>query len=395
MSNDFNQIIDRSRTNSAKWATPGLAESYKHAPYPLPMSVGDMDFRVPKTVIDILSERVCQGVFGYPDDTTQSYLKAFTMWQKRRFNWSISQNWIVPTQGAVTGLKAAIRTFTKPGDKIIALPPVYGRFFRNDISLDRRVVCVPLQLSNNQYQIDYETLEAVMKNDTKIIILCNPNNPTGTVWSKKELHSLAELCLRYGTFVIADEVHQDLVVSKTKQYTLFASLNKAIAQRCIVATSAGKSFNLSGLQCANFIIPNEQLRNIFVDQLVWYTSKQTNILSMIATEAAYAEGEAWLDELLAYIRSNQTYFSDALSIFSSKLTVYEADALYYAWIDCRALGVPYSDLQTYFAQEVGICVARGDSFGAIGDGYVRVNLACPRPIVEEAVRRLKRALTIS
>jgi cystathionine beta-lyase len=386
---DFDQAIDRSRSNPAKWQFPEFAVSADGTdPRILPMAVGDMDFRCPPAVIDALSEVVKQGTFGYVAGPSRGYLQAVTRWQLKRFGWVISDHWIVVTQGAVMGLKVAIDALSKPGDTLAVPTPVYGRLFSEDVTHGRTVLTVPLRLRGGTYQFDADRLESVIRLGVRVLLLCNPHNPTGSVWSRDDLMAIGEICERHGTWIVSDELHQDLVTNPLVRHTPLASLRPHIAARTITITSASKTFNLSGLQCANVIISDQRLRGLYVEALRLRSSSAINLLGLVATEAAYNDGETWVDALVEYLHANQIQFRSALCRHCpSAVTVCDADALYFAWLDARQLGMRTAALQQTIANRAGVWAERGDRFGAEGEGFLRVNLACPRTVVLEAARR--------
>lgn len=386
---NFDEIIDRKASNSMKWtgASKFLAGLNPDADL-LPMWVADMDFRAPPVVLEALHEAVNHGVFGYPGGAMPSYLNAIVSWQGRRFGWDISPEWIVQISGIIQGVKTAIQAFSHPGDSILIQPPVYAHFRDDVLANGRRVTTAPLVLENGRYQFDPVVFERAILPNTKMFILCNPHNPTGNVWSEEELRAMGEICLRRGVLVIADEIHEDLVLNPGKRHTPFGSLGEHFRQNSVTCTSPSKTFNLAGLQSANVIIPNTRLREEFSRQLDRNAFELVNVLGMVAAEAAYAHGEPWLEAMLSYVRDNHLYFANAIHAANIGMTVLSADALYLSWIDCRGFITDPEHLNRFLVQEARIWLDHGPKFGVEGEGFMRINLACPRSTVDEAVKRI-------
>lgn len=390
---EFDKCVDRRATNSMKWGAPHKFLTPKQcAAEPLPMWVADMDFRAPEPVIEALQDAVAFGNFGYPSGPTRGYLEAVIAWQSKRFGWAVDPTWIVPTSGVITALKIAIQAFTAPGESVLIQPPVYAHF-HDDVALNgRRVAPAPLVLENGRYRFDAATFEQAIRDDTRLFILSNPHNPTGNVWSENDLRTMGEICLRHNILVIADEIHQDFVLAPSLRHIPFASLDPRFAARSLTCTSASKTFNLAGLQCANLIISNSRLRAEFVRQLDRNQFNSINLLGMVATEAAYTYGEHWLDSMLVYIRGNQQHFAATVNNAGWDLRVHEMDALYLAWIDCRALGLPAEELENFMLTCARIWFDKGQKFGIEGHGFLRANLGCPRAVVDDALARLSQTM---
>ncbi|MDC7710833.1 MalY/PatB family protein [Vogesella indigofera] len=392
--NEFDEVIDRRSSNSMKWEVSSKFLTHaQRAVDPLPMWVADMDFRAPQAVIDALHEAVSFGVFGYPAGPSKGYLEAISEWQQRRFGWEIESEWIVPISGVIAGLKTAIQAFSSAGDSILIQPPVYSHFHSDVIINGRHITAAPLTLDNNRYQFDPVIFEKAIRDDTKIFILSNPHNPTGNVWSEEELRTMGEICLRHDVLVVADEIHQDFVLSPSRHHIPFASIDPRFSENSITCTSASKTFNLAGLQCANLIIPNSRLRWQFNRRLDKNQFTLVNLMGMVATEAAYRHGEDWLERLLKYIHGNHMHFATAINGAGLGIKVHEMDSLYLAWMDCRALDMPAADLEDFIITRGRIWFDKGQKFGVDGHGFLRANLACPRSVVDEAISRLGKILS--
>jgi cystathionine beta-lyase len=389
----FDELVDRRHSNSMKWARPeAFLAPDEVAADPLPMWVADTDFKAPPVVIEALHDAVDHGVFGYPAGATESYLSAVVQWQAKRFGWEIDPAWVFQTAGIITSLKTAVQAFSSPGDSVLIQPPVYAHF-HNDVLLNgRHLAPAPLERTETGYRFDAATFEAAIRPDTKLFILSNPHNPTGNVWTEDELRTMGEICALHGVMVIADEIHQDLIINPTLQHVPFASLGAEFAMNSITCTAPIKTFNLPGLQSANVFIPNRRLRDDFVRQYDRNIFPLVNVLGMVAAEAAYAHGEPWLEGMLTYLRANHAHFAASVNRATDRVQVLPADSLYLTWMDCRNLGLDAAALDRFMLLQARLWLDEGQKFGVEGHGYMRVNLGCPRSTVDEAIRRLTTAL---
>ncbi|RAZ72967.1 MalY/PatB family protein [Mesorhizobium atlanticum] len=390
---NFDEAIDRRGSNSLKWdSVKAFLPAEAAAADPLPMWVADMDFRAPQPVIDALVKAAQAAVFGYSFGASDSYVAAVTAWQYRRFGWDVWPEWVVPVSGVITALKTIVQAFSAPGDTVLIQPPVYAHFHDDVLVNGRFPVSAPLIRTEDGYRYDATVFEAAIQPNTRIFILSNPHNPTGKVWTKDELRSMGEICARRGVLVVSDEIHQDLIMNLACMHVPFASLATTFAENSITCTAPSKTFNLPGLQCANAFIPNERLRAQFQRQLERNLYPKVNAFGMVAAEAAYSQGEAWLDHLIVYVRANHARFATEINKLNAGLKVLPADALYLAWMDCRALGMDAAALETFMLTRARLWLDKGQKFGLEGHGYMRVNLGCPRATVDEAITRLKAAL---
>jgi cystathionine beta-lyase len=389
----FDEVVDRKRSNSMKWALDtGLLSAEEAAADPLPMWVADTDFKAPQAVLDALHEAVDHGVFGYPAGATASYLDAVTGWQGRRFGWEVPREWVLQTPGIITTLKLAVQAFSAPGDSVLIQPPVYAHFHDDVLLNGRHLALAPLARTEDGYRFDARTFEAAIRPDTKLFILSHPHNPTGNVWSDDELATMGEICARHGVLVISDEIHQDLVLNPRKKHVPFAALGEEFARNSITCTAPSKTFNLPGLQSANVFVPNRRVREELARQYERNMFPLVNVLGMVAAEAAYTHGEPWLEELLDYLRGNHAHFAQAVNSATTRLRVLPTDSLYLAWMDCRGLGMDADALDRFMLTRARLWLDKGQKFGVAGHGYMRVNLGCPRATVDEAVRRLTTAV---
>jgi cystathionine beta-lyase len=389
----FDEVIDRRGTNSIKWdGARAMLAPDEAAADPLPMWVADMDFRAPAPVIEALSEAVRGGVFGYPNWATDGYVASVTGWQRRRFGWDVAPEWVVQVPGVVTAIKTAIQAFSSPGDTVLVQPPVYGHFRADALLNGRTPVDAPLVRTDDGYRYDERAFEAAILPNTKLFILSHPQNPTGTVWTEAELRSMGEICARHGIVVVSDEIHQDLIMNPAARHVPFASLGETFARNSITCTAPSKTFNLPGLQSANLFIPDRRLRDEYRRQVDRNMAPFVNVLGMVAAEAAYTHGEPWLEEMLAYVRANHAHFASAINGLNHGLRVLPADSLYLAWMDCRGLGMDADALNRFMLTKARLWLDKGQKFGVEGHGYMRVNLGCPRALVDEAIGRLRAAV---
>jgi len=389
MAFNFDQVIDRSDSNSVKWSrSAALLGEDERAAAPLPMWVADMDFKSPEAVLEALREAVDFGVFGYPSGPTRGYIRAVLDWQGRRHGWEPAPEWLVLVPGVITALKTIVQAFSGPGDSVLVQPPVYVHFHTDPVLLGRRVAWAPLALRGGRYAFDAEAFEAAIRPDTRLFILSSPHNPTGNVWSEDDLRTMGEICFRHGILVVADEIHQDFVLNPALRHVPFASLGPEFAARSFTCTSASKTFNLAGLQCANLLVPDPRLREELCRQIERNFYGKMNLLGMVATEAAYTHGGPWLAALLDYLRDNQRRFASALNARTAKVRVLEMDSLFLAWMDCRGLGLEVEALNHFMLTKARVWFDKGQKFGPEGHGFLRANLGCPRRIVDEALERL-------
>lgn len=386
MQYNFDEVIDRKSTEAVKWADlPGIPHDA------LPLWVADMDFVSPKEVVDALRNRVDHGVFGYPLPQKE-YFTAIMQWMKERHNWQIERHWIVPVSGVVPAMHMAIRAFVKPGDKVIIQRPVYPPF---SYAIERNGVHIvnnPLKQVGDRFEIDFEDFENKAKDpQVKMFLLCNPHNPVGRVWTKEELERIGEICLRHNVLVFADEIHQDIVYQGYKHIP-FASISPQFSSITITATAPSKTFNIAGLKDANLIIENEQLRGEFNREMERNGLSGVNLFGLIATTAAYTYGKEWLDQLLVYLEGNRDYCLQFINERLPQLKAFKPEATYLLWIDCRKLGMDPIQLREFMLQEAKLRLNEGYIYGGEGNGFMRLNFACPRSLLEKAMDNLEKAI---
>lgn len=386
MKYDFNRVIDRRNTRSYKW---DQSEKLFGEQDILPLWVADMDFESPAAVKDALLRRIQEGVYGYsvPSD---SYKEAIVKWYARRHDWEISPEWIADSPGIVTTLSLSVELFTNPGDAVILQSPVYYPFYDVIKMNDRQVVSNPLLLKGGHYEMDYNQLEGLMKDGAKLLLLCNPHNPGGRVWSREELLRLGELCLKHGVTVISDEIHCDLALPGHKHIP-FASLSPELADITLTALAATKTFNLPGLQTSYIVASNPQLRRKFEQRIKALSLHMSSFFAPEAVEAAYNEGEEWLDGLLEHTAGNAAYAVAYLQEHLPQVKPMMPEGTYLLWVDCRGLGLDISGLKNLMYHEAKVAFNEGSVYGPEGEGHLRINLACPRSILVEALERFSRA----
>ncbi|MCB8978563.1 MAG: pyridoxal phosphate-dependent aminotransferase [Ardenticatenaceae bacterium] len=398
MTFDFDTEVNKFGINSTKWEFIFDADhkakqgDHAHARHGnermLPMWVADMDFRCPPPVVDAVVERAKRGVFGYAMPT-DSYYEAVLSWFARRYGRSIQRDWIVMTPGVVPALNFMVQTYTQPGDKILIQRPVYHPFTFAIENNGREVVSNSLVLENGRYQMDFDDLAAKAADPAvKMAILCSPHNPIGRVWNREELTRFGEICLDNDVLVVSDEIHCDLIYSGV-QFTSFANISERFAQNSIVCTAPSKTFNIAGLKLSNIIIPDETLRTQFNKTLERSGIMGTNTFGIVATEAAYNLGEPWLTAVLEYIEGNYQFMQTYLADHLPQLHLLPAEGTYLVWLDCRALELTPAERKKLIFEDAHLYLDEGEIFGPEGEGFERLNLACPRWLLAEAMERLK------
>lgn len=383
---NFNQIIDRHNTSSLKWDFIDQKLQLDGTDL-LPMWVSDVDFKCPDEVIQALHARVEHGVFGY-SERDDAYYQSVMDWFASRHQLDIDRDWFTTIEGVVPGLALLVQMLSDPGDSIVIQGPYYGSF-ANVITMNHRVLVEnPLLESINGYQFDFCHLEAVFKTSSpKLLILCNPHNPTGRCWRRNELVTLLDLCRQYKVIVISDEIWADLTLPAEK-YTSVLHLGCEYHDSVIAATSASKTFGLSSLRISNFLIPNPIIRQGFIHRLNAHGLDVFNSLSMSAATAAYQYSGQWLDALQIYLAENRRWLKQRLESVAPWCRMVNAEGTYLAWLDCRALKINQHELKNRLLHQAKMAVSMGESFGVMGKGYIRLNLGCPREYLEIAVKGL-------
>ena len=376
----FDEKIDRRNTGSMKW---DVNENE------LPMWVADMDFRTAPAIVDALRRRVEHGIFGYtrvPD----SYYEAVTGWFARRHGWTIDREWIIYTSGVVPAISAVIKALTVPGDKVLVQTPVYNCFFSSIRNNGCEMVSSPLVFASNTFTIDYEDLERKTADPkVKVMLLCNPHNPVGRVWTPEELQHIGDICLRNEVFVVADEIHCELTY-EGYDYTPFASLSERFLQNSVTCVSPSKAFNLAGLQIANIIAADEEVRRRIDRAININEVCDVNPFGVIATMAAYNEGGEWLDALRKYLRGNYEYLCRFFKERLPQYPVLPLEGTYLVWIDCSASGINSDAVALRLQEQQHLMVNSGTMYGPGGEGFIRLNIACPRALLADGLERMAR-----
>ena len=379
MKYDFDKITQRCGTNSYKWDSTDDKEV-------LPMWVADMDFPTAPCIINALEKRVEHGIFGYTR-VPEEYYDAVISWFSRRHHWKPKREWFIYTSGVVPALSAVIKALTNVGDKVLTLTPVYNCFFSSIRNNGCELDSCALRYENNTFSIDYEDLERRAADPkTTLMLLCNPHNPSGRVWTREELRRIGDICIKNNVVVVADEIHCELV-HPGFTYTPFASVSEEFQKHSVTCVAPSKAFNIAGLQIANIIVENDKWRQRIDKAININEVCDVNPFGVIATIAAYNEGEEWLNQLLQYIHGNYLFFKDYCEEHLPQLPVAPLEGTYLAWMDCRSLGIPSEELEEELMKEAKLWLNAGSMYGKEGEGFMRWNLACPRQLVKEGLER--------
>lgn len=379
MKYDFDKVTPRRDTNSYKWDSTDDKEV-------LPMWVADMDFPTAPCIINALKKRVEHGIFGYTR-VPEEYYDAVISWFSRRHHWKPRREWFIYTSGVVPALSAVIKALTNVGDKVLTLTPVYNCFFSSIRNNGCELDSCALRYENNTFSIDYEDLERRAADPkTTLMLLCNPHNPSGRVWTREELRRIGDICIKNNVVVVADEIHCELV-HPGFTYTPFASVSEEFQKHSVTCVAPSKAFNIAGLQIANIIVENDKWRQRIDKAININEVCDVNPFGVIATIAAYNEGEEWLNQLLQYIHGNYLFFKDYCEEHLPQLPVAPLEGTYLAWMDCRSLGIPSEELEEELMKEAKLWLNAGSMYGKEGEGFMRWNLACPRQLVKEGLER--------
>lgn len=384
---EFNERTMRRGTLSYKWDQGQTLFGDEEV---LPLWVADMDFKCSPAIIQAVTERAAQGIYGYTI-RSKDYLNAITGWFQRRHGWNVDESWLTDSPGVVPSLSLAVQSLTEPGDEIILQSPVYNPFYDVIQRNGRKLAESPLLLKNGRYEMDYEKLETLMSGGAKLLLLCSPQNPGGRVWTKEELVRLGDLCVKYDVKVIADEIHCDLVFPGHQHFP-FASLSEQFAERTITCLAPSKTFNMPGLSTSFTVISNPRLKRRFDERIHALSIGSVNFFGPPATIAAYNDSEPWLDALLTYVAANQEFAISYLSNHLPALVPVRSEGTYLLWLDCRALGLDSKELKQLMYKEAKIAFNEGSIYGREGEGFLRINLACPRDLLAEALDRFTSAV---
>ncbi len=384
MKYNFDEIIDRKGTASVKY---DVLDDMFGADDIIPMWIADMDFKTPDFIMDAVRKRAEHEILGY-GMRPKSYYDSIINWIQRKHQWNIKQEWIEFSPGIVPAINISILAYTQPKDKIVIQPPVYYPFFSAINDNDRELIENPLKLENGRYHIDFEDLENKLK-DAKMLIISNPHNPGGIVWTKDELQKMGELAIKHNVIVLSDEIHCDLVF-KPHKYTPLASISEEIANNTVSFTAPTKTFNMAGLATSSAIIPNEELRLKYNKILETLHIGMGNVFGTAASEEAYNKGDEWLEQLLDYVSENIKFSEEYINKNIPQIKYIHPEGTYLLWIDCSALNVP--DINKFMVEKARVGLNEGKIFGTGGEKFMRINLACPKSVVKTALERIKKAV---
>ncbi|TSB48141.1 MalY/PatB family protein [Alkalicoccobacillus porphyridii] len=384
----FDEVIERKGTNSLKW--DGVVKRYG-ADELIPLWVADMDFKAPQPVLDALTERVQQGVFGYITPSS-SVNESIVNWARRRYEWEISEKWLIHTVGIVPTISNIIKSFTDLGDEIVIQTPVYYPFYDVIKLNDRSVLRNPLQQdeTTGQFKMDLEQLEASITERTKMLLFCHPHNPGGRVWSKQELEALAAVCKKYDLLVISDEIHADLLYDGYQHIPL-ASINEDMAERTFTCMAPTKTFNLAGIIASYIVVKDNKLRLQLRRFLESTFMNSQNAFAELATETAYNKGEEWLEELMKYIQENYRFAAQFIRENMPKINVIKPQGTYLLWLDFNEIPLTSEQRKKWLVEEARVALNHGPTFGREAENFERLNLACPKATLEEGLNRMKQA----
>lgn len=382
---DFDRIIDRKNTRCLKYdfaVKRGMPEDV------LPLWVADMDFETSSYVEDALTERVKEGIFGYSDVQTP-YFEIIRDWMVRHHDWEPQEKWLIKTPGVVFALAMAVKAYTDPGDKVLLQQPVYYPFSEVITDNGREVVSNDLVLTEDgTYKIDFADFEQkIIANGIKLFLLCSPHNPVGRVWTKEELEKIGDICVKHGVTVVSDEIHNDFIWEGT--HTVFAGIKKEFADISVTCTSPSKTFNLASMLISNIFIPNQILRRKFRKEMDRAGISQLSVLGLVATEAAYAHGDEWYAAMKNYVRDNIAFAKTYVEKNLPGVRMIDTQGTYLIWLDFRQTGLTVEQLDHKIIYEAGLWLDSGKIFGKTGEGFERINVACPRAVLQEALDRIQ------
>jgi cystathionine beta-lyase len=386
MTYNFDQLIERRGSSCIKY--DGM-EKFLGAAGALPMWVADMDFLTPQYITEAIIKRAEHGIFGYPL-REESYFTSLMGWLDRRHQWKVKREWITFCPAVVPAVNMAVLAYTQPGDKIITQPPVYFPFFTAVTDHKRTLVYNQLVMRDGRLCMDFENLETMAKEGAKMLILSNPHNPGGSVWTREELTRMAEICLKYNVLIISDEIHCDLIYKPFKHVPV-ASLSDEISQLTITTVAPSKTFNLSGLATASVVIENDSLRRKFNAQLDHLHIGGGNIFGNIASEEAYLHGDSYVDELMEYLAINVETLEKFVADYLPKIKVIRPESTFLVWLDCSAMQLSDEELNKFFLHQARVGFNPGVMFGPGGEGFMRMNIGCPQSTLIQGLMLIKRA----
>lgn len=390
MNYDFKTLVSRKAVGSSKWGSM-VKNNGNISDDIVPFSVADMEFINAPEIKEGLKKYIDSTILGYTG-ATENYYKSICNWMERRHNWKINKEWIVEFEGVVPAIHTIVQALTNEGDGVMVMTPVYYPFYKSIRNHNRKIIETELKLDNNKYEINFEDLLEKAKNpNTKMLILCNPHNPVGRVWSEKELREIGKICIDNNVIVVSDEIHFDLIMPGYK-HTVFANICDEFKEISITCTAPSKTFNLAGLQTSNIVIANSKMR----EKVRTFHEKNghfsLNILGYKACEIAYNECEEWLNELIGILETNKKLVEDFIETNIPEVKVIPLEGTYLQWLDFRALEIDHKNLEKFMQNEALLFLDEGYIFGIGGQGFERINLACPTSVLESALNRLLDAI---
>ena len=385
---NFDEIIDRKGTSCVKY--DGLKNAYQGKENLIPLWVADMDFATPDFIVEALKKRCEHPVFGYTFDDDE-YYESIQTWLDYKYHWKTEREWISYIPGIVKGIGLAVQCFTQPGDKVIIQPPVYHPFRLVPTRMGREVVYNPLKLEDGIYKMDFEQLESLIDKDCKMLILSNPHNPGGVVWEKEALVKLAQICSAHGILVISDEIHAEMTYPQFRHHP-FATVSEEAAACSVTFMAPSKTFNIAGIVSSYALVPDGRIREKFYSFLEAGELNAGTIFAFTATKAAYTYGAEWLQQMRSYVIENVNFVDEYLKKNIPQIKVYRPQASFLIWLDCRELKLTQPELVQLFEDKAGLALNDGTMFGKEGEGFMRLNIGCPRSILNQALESLKKAI---
>lgn len=385
---DFDKVINRKNTDCLKY---DFAVKRGMPADVLPLWVADMDFKTSSYIEDAVIERTKHGIFGY-SEVGEDYFNAVKNWMKKHHNWDVDEKWLVKTPGVVFALAMSVKAYTEPGDSVLIQLPVYYPFSEVIRDNGRKVVSNDLVLSEDgRYHIDFDDFEKkIVENNIKLFFLCNPHNPVGRVWTLEELKRIGNICLEHGVTVVSDEIHNDFILKG--EHHVFAGIDERFADISVTCTSASKTFNIASMMISNIFIPSEALRRKFRRQLDAAGVSQLGILGLEATRAAYEHGEEWYQAMLSYVKANIEFAREYIRDNLKNVKLMDIEGTYLIWLDFRETGLTAKELDDLIINKAKLWLDSGRIFGKVGEGFQRINVACPRATLKEALDRIKISL---
>ncbi|WP_394775506.1 MalY/PatB family protein [Flavobacterium sp.] len=385
MKYNFDEIISRNETGSIKWDEVPFGEV-------LPMWIADMDFKSAPAILKTLQKKVDHGIFGYTA-IPETFYEAIISWWKKRYNFNLEKEWLIPVSGVIPALSAAIQSLSKTGDHVMIQSPVYNHFYSSIENNGRVAIENNLLYNNGEYTIDFEDLaQKTADPKVKILIICNPHNPVGRVWKKEELQAVGAICLENNVIIISDEIHADLIF-KGHNHIPFASLGEKYSLNSVTLSSPTKSFNLAGLQVGYFFTQNEQFRKAIQSSFKLMGIELLNLFGITALIAAYEESEEWLDALIEYLHENYLFLKEFINLNLPQIKVTRLEATYLVWLDCKAFGKTADELSHELLEEQKLWINSGTMYGSSGEGFLRINIATPKAQLQTGLERLLKGLS--